>query len=145
MLDTRRHGVAVSMINTNKENIMNDSPIKEIRFGPGNDYIKAAVWENQTQKGQTYHSVKLSRHYRDDKGWNETQTLYAHHLPLAQLASGKAFEFIHERAAELREQEQGKEPEAEKSAPATKRGRRKTHTEKLDEERGSAKSSAKGK
>ncbi len=125
---------------------MNETPIKELKFGPGNDYIKAAIWENQTQKGQTYHSVKLSRNYRDDKGWNETQSLYAHHLPLVRLASDKAFEFIHERTAELREKEQGKEKEAdvEKPAPATKRGRKKTHTEKL-EEQGSGKSSAKGK
>ncbi len=135
---------------------MNDTPVKEIRFGPGNDYIKAAVWENQTQKGQTYHSVKLSRHYRDDKGWNETQTLYAHHLPLAQLASGKAFEFIHEKTEELRNKEKGKasgkeggkekEAEAEKPAPAAKRGRRKTHAEKVGEDREtSAKAPAKGK
>ena len=127
---------------------MNDTPVKEIRFGPGNDYIKAAVWENQTQKGQTYHSVKLSRHYRDDKGWNETQTLYAHHLPLARLASDKAFEFIHERTAELREKESGKEKDAEieKSAPAAKRGRGKSHAEKVEDDRKTpAKSTAKSK
>mgnify|MGYP005995263333 CR=1 FL=1 len=117
---------------------MNDTPAKEIRFGPNNDYIKATVWENKTEKGQTYHSVKLSRCYRDNEGWHDNQNLFAHHLPLAGLAGDKAFEFIHEKAAELRDKQSGEEKEeekAEKPSPATKRGRKKTHVEKVEEER----------
>ena len=80
---------------------MSETPIKEIRYGQKGDYVKAAIWENTTEKGQTYHSVTVSRHYWHNDAWHETQTLYAHHLPLAQLANGKVFEFIHERQEEL--------------------------------------------
>ncbi len=116
---------------------MNDAPIKEIAFGPKNDYIKAAIWENQSQQGHTYYSTKISRHYRDDEGWNETQTLFVNHLPLARLANEKAFEFIHEKMAvqQSKKTDESKAEDTEKSTPAKKRARRKTHAQKIDDER----------
>lgn len=110
---------------------MSEAPIKEFKYGQKGDYVKAAIWENTSGKGMVYHTVKLSRHYFHEDEWHETQFLYAKHLPLGNLANGKAHEFIYERLNELREQEK---EEAEKPAPATKRGRRKTHVEKLEEE-----------
>jgi len=112
---------------------MSETPIKEIRYGQKSDYVKAAIWENTTEKGQVYHSVNVARHYWHNDAWHETQTLYAHHLPLAQLANSKAFEFIHEKQEELNKQP--KEEEVEKTAPAKKRGRRKTHAEKVEDEK----------
>ena len=125
---------------------MNDAPLETIKVGPGYDYIQAAIWENTSQKGQIYHSIKLSRQYRDDQGWHETQTMFTHHLPLTRLANDKAYDLIHTRLAEIRhEKEQAGEQKSEESAqsaPAKKRGQKKTHVEKIEEER-SAK--AKGK
>lgn len=118
---------------------MSEAPIKEFKYGQKGDYVKAAIWENTSGKGMVYHTVKLSRHYYHENEWHETQFLYAKHLPLGNLANGKAHEFIYERLNELREQQ--KAEETEKSAPATKRGRRKTHVEKLEE----GKQTAKGK
>ena len=115
---------------------MSESPIKEITFGPKNDYIKAAIWENQSQQGHTYYSTRISRHYRDDEGWNETQTLYVNHLPLARLANDKAFEFIHEKMGELSKQHTEGKEETEPSPPAKKKtAKKRTHAEKIKEER----------
>ena len=114
---------------------MNEAPIKEIIFGPRSDYIKAAIWENESQQGHTYYSTRLSRHYRDDEGWHETQTLYAHHLPLERLANEKAFEFIHEKMREVNQQSKEATEETENPPPAKKRAKKKTHAEKIKEER----------
>lgn len=125
---------------------MNDAPIETIKVGLGNDYVQAAIWENTSQKGQIYHSIKLSRQYRDDNGWNETQTLFGHHLPLARLATDKAYDLVHTRLAELRVEKgqtgEEKSEESEESAPAKKRGQKKSHVDRVEEERAAT---AKGK
>lgn len=115
---------------------MSNSPIETKRAGP----VKAVIWENQNGKGQTYHSVAISRSYRDDQGdWKETSQLFTEHLPMAQHVAGQAYGFIHERLETLRAEKAATKKEetdgSEKSAPAAKRGQRKSHAEKVTEER----------
>ena len=115
---------------------MSNSPINVIRAGN----VKATIWENTNSKGQVYHSVDISRSYRDDDGkWHETNQLFTENLPQARLVSDNAYASIHARLNELRaerknDQKQTDE-EGDKSAPAKKRGQKKSHVEKLKEER----------
>ena len=108
---------------------MSNAPFETKRAGA----IKAAIWENQNEKGQTYHTVVLSRTYRDGQGdWKETNQLFTEHLPLARVVSDQAYAFIHERLEQLRQnnKETSNEKEPESSAPAKKRGQ-KSHAEKV--------------
>lgn len=115
---------------------MSNSPIETMRAGP----IKATIWENQNEKGQTYHSVTITRTYRDGDGdWKETGQLFTEHLPMAQHVANKAYGFIHERLDTLRaeksatKKDDGADPE--KSAPSSSKGQRKSHAEKVTEDR----------
>jgi len=61
-------------------------PAHEIRFG----LIKAAIWENQSQNG-TWHSVTLSRSYKDGEEWRHTDSFGREDL----LAVAKAADLAH--------------------------------------------------
>jgi len=118
---------------------MSNSPIAVKRAG----YVKATIWENTNAKDQVYHSVDVSRSYRDDDGkWHETHQLFTENLPQARLVSDNAYAFIHERLDELRAErkngQQQKADDEDKPAPAKKRGQKKSHVEKLETERGAA-------
>ena len=115
---------------------MSNSPIETKRAGA----VKATIWENQNDKNQIYHSVVISRTYRDDEGdWKETSQLFTDHLPLAQLVSTQAFAFIHERLETLRaEKAAAKKDESaspEKSAPASSEVQKQSHADKVTAER----------
>ena len=113
---------------------MSNAPIETKRAGA----VKAAIWENQNDKNQSYHVVVISRTYRDGQGdWKETSQLFAEHLPLARLVSDQAFAYIHERMEQLRQENKPASPDeaSEKSAPAKKRGQ-KSHAEKVLSQRG---------
>ncbi len=130
-------------LRTNEGAMMSNSPIETKRAGA----VKATIWENQNDKNQIYHSVVISRTYRDDEGdWKETSQLFTDHLPLAQLISSQAFAFIHERLEALRaEKAAAKKDEgadAEKSAPASSEGQ--SHADRVTAGRG-GKSTAKAK
>jgi len=122
---------------------MSNSPIKTIRAG----YVKATIWENTNNKGQVYHSIDISRSYSDKDGqWHETSQMFTEQLPQLRLASDNAYAFIYERLNELKterkNQQQEEAEQSDKPAPAKKRGQRKSHTEKVEEERATT---AKGK
>ena len=36
--------------------------------------LKATVWCNQSGQGSTFHNVTLSRSYKDEQGWHESQS-----------------------------------------------------------------------
>jgi len=42
-------------------------PVHEIRLGR----IKATIWENETQNGNTMYNVTLCRLWRDGKQWKD--------------------------------------------------------------------------
>lgn len=109
---------------------MSNSPIKVIRAG----YIKGTIWENKNKKGEIYHSIDISRSYRDGEGkWHETNQLFTEQLPQARVVADNSYAFIHERLNNLRAEQ--KSEESDKSAPAKKRGQRKSHAAKVEEER----------
>ncbi len=115
---------------------MSNSPIETMRAGP----IKATIWENQNEKGQTYHSVTISRTYRDGDGdWKETGQLFTEHLPMAQHVANQAYGFIHERLNAIRAEKSAAAKEdgtdSEKLASSSSKGQRKSHAEKVTEDR----------
>ena len=115
---------------------MSNSPIAVKRAGN----LKATILENTNSKGQIYHAVDISRSYHDEGGqWHETTQFFTEQLPQARLVADTAYAFIHERLNELKAErkndQQQKADEDDKAAPAKKRGRKKTHVEKLEAER----------
>lgn len=57
------------------------SPAHKLRIGS----LQATIWRNLAEKGNWY-SVKLSRGYKTDEGWRETDNLgYEDCLPAAKL------------------------------------------------------------
>lgn len=68
-------------------------PVHEIRLGA----IKAAIWENETTAG-TRHNVTLSRLYRDDEGWKQTESFGRDDLPLVVKVADQAHSWIFEQA-----------------------------------------------
>ena len=69
----------------------NNKPIETIRIGN----IRAAVWENQSEEGRTYHSVSVTRSYKDGEDWKGTTVFGRDDLPRVELASRKAYEYIY--------------------------------------------------
>lgn len=37
--------------------------------------LKATIWRNQTEAGASFYNVTLSRSYKDEEGWHESQSL----------------------------------------------------------------------
>lgn len=112
---------------------MSNPPIETKRAGA----IKATIWENQNEKNQIYHSVVISRTYRDDQGdWKDTNQLFTDHLPLAQLVSAQAFAFIQERLETLRVERATKKTEGEEAEkPAAVGKAKRSHAEKVAADR----------
>lgn len=126
----------VPRIETNQGGRMSNSPIETKRAGP----IKATIWENQNEKGQTYHSVTITRTYRDGDGdWKETGQHFTEHLPMVQHVASQAYGFIQDRLDSLRAEKAAAKREdgsdSEKPAPESSRGQKKSHTEKVTEDR----------
>ena len=71
-------------------------PVKTFRFGR----IKAAVWENETDK-QTFYNVTFARTYMDDaRNYHDTDSFGRDDLPLVAKLADQAHTFIFERLAE---------------------------------------------
>ena len=71
-------------------------PVKTFRFGR----IKAAVWENETEK-QTYYNVTFARTYTDAAGHpQDTDSFSCDDLPLVAKLADQAHTFIFERLAD---------------------------------------------
>ena len=37
--------------------------------------LKATIWCNQTEQGTAFYNVTISRSYKDEEGWHESQSL----------------------------------------------------------------------
>jgi len=71
-------------------------PVKTFRFGR----IKAAVWENETDK-QKFYNVTFARTYMDDsRNYHDTDSFGRDDLPLVAKLADQAHTFIFERLAE---------------------------------------------
>lgn len=68
-------------------------PAHEIRMGA----IKATIWENQTQTG-TRHNVTVSRIYKDDDEWKQSESFGRDDLQLLAKVVDLAHTWIFEQA-----------------------------------------------
>ena len=66
-------------------------PVHEIRLGA----IKAAIWENETSVG-VRHNVTVSRLYKDDNEWRNTDSFGRDDLPLVAKVVDQAHNWIFE-------------------------------------------------
>ena len=80
-------------------------PTTDIRIGA----VRAAIWDNETQDGQSFHTVTFSRLYKNDDGeWRDTPSFRTRDLlPLAKLADR-----AHSKILQLKEAGRGAEEEA---------------------------------
>ncbi|MCB1100548.1 MAG: hypothetical protein KDN22_33610 [Verrucomicrobiae bacterium] len=103
-----------------------NQPIHTIRIGA----VKATIWENTSQNGTIFHTTTIVQNYKGkDEQWHESNRHFTEDLPKLELASRKAYEFIHNRTVELAaEQKAEKEPETfqEKEAQRRSGSRKKT-------------------
>lgn len=75
-------------------NAPDNRPVAEVRFGA----VKAAIWENDTEGGDVYHSVTFERLYRTDGDWRSTSSFRGGDL----LLLAKVADAAHTRVLELR-------------------------------------------
>ena len=77
---------------------MANKPVHELRIGR----IKAAVWENESDK-QAFYSVKFSRGYVDEaKNWHDTDSFGRDDLLLVAKLADQAHTYIFGRLVEAR-------------------------------------------
>jgi hypothetical protein len=69
-------------------------PVHQVRLGR----IKAAVWQNETEKG-VRHNVTFTRLYRDGDQWKDTTSFGRDDLPLVAKVADLAHTWIFEQAA----------------------------------------------
>lgn len=84
-------------MNANNANNVNSAsepkvkPVHEIRLGA----VKAAIWANPTNNGSVFHSVVLSRIYKDEAGaWQESRSLNRDDLLLAGKVLDRAHSWV---------------------------------------------------
>lgn len=53
-------------------------PIHELRLGS----VKAAIWENKSEKTGTWYSVTLNRLYKQGESWKRSDSFGPNELPL---------------------------------------------------------------
>ncbi len=64
-------------------------PEHKIRAGN----IEVAIWRNTVPEGKSYYTYTLTKSFKKDDEWRNTQTLSKNDLPKAILALQKAFEY----------------------------------------------------
>ena len=87
---------------------MSDSkkPVAKITMYP----ITAAIWRNETSKGETFYNVSFERSYKDDKGkWQSSDTFSAGDLLLLAKVADLAHSEIHKLRADDRAAQQSED------------------------------------
>lgn len=74
---------------TKKQTKEKQKPVQEIRMGR----IKAAIWENDTEKGVRY-NVTISRLYKDEETWKNSSSFGRDDLLLASKVLDRAHSWI---------------------------------------------------
>ena len=67
-----------------------EEPVKKIRLGR----IDATVWANQTEKGDVWFNVTVSRSYKDGDKWKEASGFRRDDLPILAKAVDMAYAWI---------------------------------------------------
>jgi hypothetical protein len=80
-----------------KESNENNQPVKKFRLRG----ISASVFENQTEKGQTYFKVTVQRSYKDGKTFKSTNSFSRDDLPLLTEVATAAWREILKRESEM--------------------------------------------
>ena len=76
----------------------NNQPVHKIRVGS----ISAAIWQNAFDDGKTKtYRTSLSKHYRDDKGWQQTQVFRAEDLVVLTTVAKLAAEWFNRVESEV--------------------------------------------
>ena len=71
---------------------MSNTPVETIRVGRGS---KATIWANKT-KNDTWHSVQISRTYKDKDGkLQDSSSFTTDQLPFVEKAADAAWRYIH--------------------------------------------------
>ena len=65
-------------------------PVHEIKLGR----IRASIWANRSDRQGVWHSVTVSRLYRDGDAWKETTSFGRDDLPLVSKAAELAYGWI---------------------------------------------------
>lgn len=74
----------------------NEKPVKNIRLGR----IKAAIWENVTEKNGTRYNVTFTRLYKTEDNWKESSSFGRDDLLLMAKVADMAHSWIYEKASE---------------------------------------------
>lgn len=74
---------------TKKQTKEKQKPVQEIRMGR----IKAAIWQNDTEKGVRY-NVTISRLYKDEETWKNSSSFGRDDLLLASKVLDRAHSWI---------------------------------------------------
>jgi len=74
---------------------MSNKPLKTIRIGK----IQAAIWEKEGKFGPM-HSVTLESSYEKDGKLENTKSIQARDLPVAEKVLAKAFDFVSEETSQ---------------------------------------------
>ena len=76
------------------------APIKKYVVGG----IQAAIWENSSSEGRSYHTVSLDRRYKNKNDeWKSTNSFRASDIPKAIMALQKAYEELMLKTPEAKE------------------------------------------
>ena len=82
------------------------SPAHKVRIGS----LQATIWRNLAEKGNWY-SVKLSRGYKTDEGWRETDNLgHDDLLPAAKLLDLAHTWVLHQLEADRKGRKESQQP-----------------------------------
>ncbi|MCY3846446.1 MAG: hypothetical protein OXH69_23220 [Acidobacteria bacterium] len=90
---------------------MSDRPAAEVRLGR----IKAVIWANAGEDGERWHTVQLTRLYRDEDGqWRSTHGFRRDDLLLV----AKVADLAHSKVCELAAANPAREAAAEAEPPS---------------------------
>ena len=85
---------------------MAQKPVHELRLGR----VKATIWANQIQTDTgpaTRHNVRLTRLYKEDNAWKETNSFGRDELPLIAKVADRAHSWIYEHGSKAEFDETG--------------------------------------
>jgi hypothetical protein len=70
-------------------------PVQEIKLAQ----VRASIWANQNDRGETWYRVSICRSYRDHEGWKETTSFARDDLPIVAKAAELAYAWIWSQTA----------------------------------------------
>ena len=75
-----------------------DKPARTFRL----DRIKAAVWFNENDKGDSWYTITITRSYKNGDEWKDTASYRREDLPLVAKAADMAYTWIWDQTSQPR-------------------------------------------